>query len=146
MLIRKVKASNIRTIRHRNLRQGKPYSTTSYKRDEENNTFHLACILNKEIISCATFYPENNKLFPNQKAYRLRGMATDNNYRKRGIGKKIMLQAFEEIKKGGGTLLWCNARLVAVEFYKKIGLKIIGEQFDIPEIGPHYLMYKKINT
>jgi len=145
MLIKKVKASNIRKIRHRNLRQGKPYSTTSYKRDEENNTFHLACILNKELISCATFYPENNKLFPNQKAYKLRGMATDDKYRKRGIGKKIMLRAFEEIKKKGGTLLWCNARLVAVDFYKKLGLKIIGEQFYIPEIGQHYLMYKKIN-
>ena len=144
MLIRKVKASNIRTIRHINLRQGKPYSTTSYKRDEENNTFHLACILNKEPVSCATFYPENNKLFPNQKAYRLRGMATDKKYRKKGIGKKIMLQAFKEIKKKEGTLLWCNARLAAVDFYKKLGLNTIGEQFDIPEIGPHYLMYKKI--
>lgn len=144
MLIKKVNASNIRRTRHRNLRQGKPYSTTSYKRDEEKNTFHLACILNKEIISCATFYPENNNFFPNQKAYRLRGMATDNKYRNRGIGKKIMLQAFEEIKKKEGTLLWCNSRLVAVEFYKKLGLKIIGNQFDISEIGPHYLMYKKI--
>ena len=138
MLIKKVKASNIRRIRHRNLRQGKPYSTTSYKRDEEKNTFHLACFLNKELISCATFYPQNNKLFPNEKSYRLRGMATDDKYRKRGIGKKIMIQAFEEIKRKEGTLLWCNARIAAVDFYKKIGLKKNGKELDNTEKRPHY--------
>lgn len=144
MLIKEVKASNIRRTRHRNLRQGKPYSTTSYKRDDESTTFHLACLLNNEAISCATFYPENNSFFAKEKAYRLRGMATDLEYRKKGIGKKIMLQAVEKIKKKKGTLLWCNARLVAVDFYKKLGLQIKGEEFDISDIGPHYLMYKKI--
>ena len=144
MLITEVKASKIRRVRYRNLREGKPYSTTSYKRDDENTTFHLACIYNNKIISCATFYPENNKFFLKENAYRLRGMATDLEYRKKGIGKKIMLQAFEKIKKKKGTLLWCNARLVAIEFYKKLGLQIKGEEFNIKDIGPHYLMYKKI--
>ena len=144
MLIIEVKASKIRRVRHRNLRQGKPFSTTAYKKDNEKKTFHLACIHNNITISCATFYPENNKFFPNEKSYRLRGMATDTEYRKRGIGKKILLQAFEEIKKKKGTLLWCNARLIAVEFYKKLGLQTIGKEFDISGIGPHYLMYKKM--
>ena len=110
----------------------------------KKKTFHLACIYNNVTISCATFYPENNKFFPNEKSYRLRGMATDTEYRKKGIGKKIMLEAFEEIKKKEGTLLWCNARLTAVEFYKKLGLQTIGKEFDISDIGPHYLMYKKM--
>jgi len=145
MLIKIVNALDIRKIRHRNLRQGKPYSTTSYKRDEESKTFHLACIYNNKAISCATFYPEENKYFPNEKAYRLRGMATDIEYRKRGIGKKIMSRAVEEIIKKKGTLLWCNARIIAIEFYKKIGFQIKGEEFDIPDIGKHYFMYKKIN-
>ena len=144
MDIKKVKAFDIRKIRHRNLRQGKPFSTTSYKKDNDKKTFHLACFNNNVIISCATFYPEKNNFFPNEQSYRLRGMATDLEHRKKGIGKKIMLQAFEKIKKKKGTLLWCNARLVAVEFYKKIGLQIKGEEFDITGIGPHYLMYKKI--
>ena len=41
-------------------------------------------------------------------------------------------------------LLWCNARLVAVNFYKSLGFKINGELFDIVGIGPHYYMYKEI--
>ena len=144
MVIKKVKAFDIRKIRHRNLRQGKPFSTTTYKKDNDKKTFHLACIYNNIIISCATFYPENNSFFSKENSYRLRGMATDLEHRKKGIGKKIMLQAFEKIKKKKGTLLWCNARLIAVEFYKKLGLQIKGEEFNITDIGPHYLMYKKM--
>jgi len=144
MLITEVKASKIRRTRHRNLRQGKPFSTTTYKKDNDKKTFHLACVYNNIIISCATFYPENNSFFSKENAYRLRGMATDLEHRKKGIAKKIMLQAFEKIKKKKGTLLWCNARLVAVEFYKKLGLQIKGEEFNITDIGPHYLMYKKM--
>ena len=39
--IKLVDAEAIRPLRHKMLRQGKNYSTTSYKRDNEKNTFHL---------------------------------------------------------------------------------------------------------
>ncbi len=41
-------------------------------------------------------------------------------------------------------VLWCNARLVALEFYTVLGFKIIGPEFNIKDIGPHYKMYKTI--
>ena len=41
MLITEVKASKIRRTRHRNLRQGKPFSTTTYKKDNDKKTFHF---------------------------------------------------------------------------------------------------------
>jgi hypothetical protein len=40
--------------------------------------------------------------------------------------------------------LWCNARIIAVDFYKKQGLETFGEQFEIPLVGNHYVMFKKI--
>ena len=144
MLIKKVSAEKIRKLRHKTLRQGKPFSTTSYNRDNEKETFHFACFVKKETVSCATFYPEKLEKIKSRKAFRLRGMATDEKHRKKGLGKKIIEESFKEIKKKEGDLLWCNARLVAVEFYKKMGLKTIGEKFDISDIGPHYVMYKKI--
>ena len=43
-------------------------------------------------------------------------------------------------------MVWCNARLVAIDFlYRSIGFKIVGEIFDIEGIGPHYYMYKIIS-
>ena len=144
MTIKKVSAQQIRVLRHKVLRQGKPFSTTTYQRDNCIETFHLAFMKDNEPISCATFYPENTSLISSKRAYRLRGMATIKEHRKKGYGKKIMSKAIEEIKRRNGDFLWCNARLIAVEFYKKTGFSSIGEQFNISEIGPHYFMYKKL--
>jgi len=71
-------------------------------------------------------------------------MATDEKYRRKGCGKRVMLEALIQLKKEKCDLLWCNARIVAVEFYKELGFKITGRVFDIKGIGPHYLMKKKI--
>ena len=71
-------------------------------------------------------------------------MATDYYFQRRGYATELMRNSFKELKKKGCDILWCNARLVAVEFYKSIGFQFIGELFDIPKIGPHYYMYKII--
>ena len=71
-------------------------------------------------------------------------MATDSSFQRRGYATGLMQESFKELKKRDCDLLWCNARLVAVDFYKSIGFKIIGDLFDISGIGPHYYMYKKI--
>ena len=56
-----------------------------------------------------------------------------------------MSESFKELKNRDCDMVWCNARLVAVDFYKSSGFKITGEIFDIVEIGPHYYMYKEID-
>ena len=77
--------------------------------------------------------------------YRLRGMATDHNFQRRGYATDLMQQSFKELKKMNCDMVWCNARLVAIDFYHSIGFKIVGEIFDIEGIGPHYYMYKIIS-
>ena len=48
------------------------------------------------------------------------------------------------IKQNLCSLLWCNARTSAMGFYQNVGFEKIGEEFDIPTVGPHVLMFKKI--
>ena len=88
MKLVKISSEEIRTLRHKVLRQGKPFSTTTYQRDNCIETFHLAFMKDSEPISCATFYPEQSSLISSTKAYRLRGMATLEEHRKKGYGKK----------------------------------------------------------
>ena len=57
----------------------------------------------------------------------------------------LLEQAEKEIVEKDGTTIWFNAREKAVNFYKKNGFQIIGSVFDVPSIGPHYLMYKFLN-
>jgi len=142
--IRKVDAERIRPLRHSELRKGQDFSTTSYLKDYEINTFHMACIVDDKPVTCATFYPEKSTKIKTENAYRLRGMATDSRFTRKGYASNLMAESFKELKKRDCNMVWCNARLVAVDFYKSVGFKITGELFDIAGIGPHYYMYKEI--
>lgn len=77
--------------------------------------------------------------------YQLRGMATLETYQGMGAGKLMMKEIFVKFKAMEIGCLWCNARIEAVDFYKKQGLQIYGLRFEIPYIGAHYLMFKKLD-
>ena len=143
--IKLVTAEQIRTLRHKMLRQGKDFATTAYDKDNKQDTFHLGAFKEDKIISCATFYPENTRKTKSNKAYRLRGMATVSDYFRKGFGAKIMHQAYKILNSRNCDLLWCNARLVALKFYKSVGMCEIGDIFNISDIGAHYYMYKRLN-
>ena len=143
--ISKVDTEKVRPLRHSELRKGQDFSTTSYLEDYEEGTFHLACIVDDKIVTCASFYAEKSIKIKSENAYRLRGMATDSNFQRKGYASDLMNESFKELKKRDCDMVWCNARLVAVDFYKSSGFKITGELFDIEGIGPHYYMYKEID-
>ncbi len=67
----------------------------------------------------------------------LRGMATDSAWAGRGVGKAV-LEAAHEL--AGSRSLWCDARMSAHDFYARLGWVAAGEQFDIPQVGPHTVM------
>ena len=67
-------------------------------------------------------------------------MASAPHVRGQGYGARALRFGIAEVKKRGGALLWCNARTGAVWFYERLGFSTVGEEFDIPPIGPHYVM------
>ena len=142
--ITKVDADKVRALRNSELRKGKDFSTASYLKDYKADTFHMASIVDEKIVTCATFYPEESSKRKSDNTYRLRGMATDSQFQRKGYARNLMAESFKELKKRDCDMVWCNARLVAVDFYKSAGFKIAGKIFDIAEIGPHYYMYKEI--
>ena len=144
MDIKVVAAKDIRPLRNLVLRPNLPIETTYYDLDNDIETFHLASIMDNTIISIGTFYPENDIELQTKNGYRLRGMATDPKFRRKSAATKLMKESFVLLKEKKCDVLWCNARLVAVEFYKYLGFKITGKIFDIPSIGPHYKMYKSV--
>ena len=141
MDIKVVAAKDIRPLRNLVLRPNLPIETTYYDLDNDIETFHLASIMDNTIISIGTFYPENDIELQTKNGYRLRGMATHPKFRRKSAATKLMKESFVLLKEKKCDVLWCNARLVAVEFYKSLGFKITGKIFDIPSIGPHYKMY-----
>ena len=146
MDIKVVAAKDIRPLRNLVLRPNLPIETTYYDLDNDIETFHLASIMDNTIISIGTFYPENDIELQTKNGYRLRGMATHPKFRRKSAATKLMKESFVLLKEKKCDVLWCNARLVAVEFYKSLGFKITGKIFDIPSIGPHYKMYKSVTN
>ncbi len=73
-------------------------------------------------------------------AWQLRGMATLPEVQGAGFGKALLDACVTAARKNGAALLWCNARTSAAAFYSKNGWEIVGGEFDIPTVGPHFRM------
>ena len=144
MRIAIVKASQVRPLRNLVLRPGLPIETTYYKEDNDIDTIHLAYIINKEIISIGTFYPQNDSILKSKNGYRLRGIATHPEFRRNSAATKLMKESFTVLKHKNCDIIWCNARLIALDFYKSLGFKINGKEFNIKDIGSHFLMWKSL--
>ena len=40
----------------------------------------------------------------------------------------------------GATRIWCNARTPALSLYERAGMRAVSAQFELPLIGPHFVM------
>lgn len=130
-------------LRSRILRPNQALENCKYLEDNDANTFHLGIFIEGRLVSNGTFIQQPHSHFENMnRAYRLRGMASDTQYQRQGLGRLIIEAALAELKKRNSDLLWFNARTSAEAFYKKLNFETIEEIFDIPLIGPHKVMYK----
>lgn len=111
--------------------------------DFDGSTIHFGVFKNEELVCVATFMQHNNTHFKGLQ-YRLRGMGAKKEFQHKGFGKIIIEEAIKILKEKEVTVLWCNARVFALKFYKNCGFKIIGDQFNVPLVGPHFVMYKTI--
>ena len=56
--------------------------------------------------------------------------------------RQVLHGSMEYLKKESDVeIFWCNARVTAFGFYEKMGFTILGEAFDIPNLGPHKTGY-----
>jgi predicted GNAT family N-acyltransferase len=44
----------------------------------------------------------------------------------------------------GATRIWCNARIPAVSLYARAGFEVESEEFEIPGIGSHVVMARRV--
>lgn len=92
------------------------------------------------MVGVISIFEEKNKLFDLKKQFQIRGMAVLEEFQKTGIGNNLIKYSENYLK--SETLIWFNARVIAVDFYKNLGYQIIGNSFEIDEIGKHFVMYK----
>jgi ribosomal protein S18 acetylase RimI-like enzyme len=64
--------------------------------------------------------------------------------RRQGIGKALLDACVAWSEAHGGRTMWCNARVTAASFYEACGFAREGDAFDLPGIGPHYVMARPL--
>jgi len=80
----------------------------------------------------------------NPGSWRVRGMATRPDARGRGAGSAVLAALVGHATGEGATRIWCNARKPAVSLYARAGFRIASEEFEPPDIGPHFMMERNI--
>ncbi|TFF40891.1 GNAT family N-acetyltransferase [Mucilaginibacter psychrotolerans] len=143
-MIKFITADDVLPLRNVVLREGKlTLNECRFPNDNAEEAFHLGCYVGEELACVASFHPKGYEGYAG-KAYQLRGMATAEQYRGKGMGNMLVNFAITYLRGQKVNYLWCNARKVAVSFYMGTGFEVISPVFDVPGIGPHYVMYVKI--
>jgi len=142
LVIRHAAGNEIIDLRHRVLRTGLPRESAIFAGDALPTSRHFGAFDGPKAVCCATFHLEP---LQNEPAWRLRGMATDDAFRSKGVGRALLNFAEEIVTNENPIrLFWCNARTPAARFYQSLDWKIVSDVFEIPTAGPHYVMVKRL--
>ncbi|HSM63201.1 MAG TPA: GNAT family N-acetyltransferase [Gillisia sp.] len=144
-VVKKISASATYPLRSQVLRPGRPVSECYFHGDDEEDSFHLGVFKNETIIGVASFIKNSSPFFDPEFQYQLRGMAVVPEFKGMGKGALLLKEGESMIsEKNPDPFLWFNARMSAVEFYKKHGYQTFGNKFDVPGVCEHILMFRHL--
>jgi ribosomal protein S18 acetylase RimI-like enzyme len=72
--------------------------------------------------------------------WRVRGMATAPEIRGRGAGTAVLDALLAHARAHHARRIWCTARTPALSLYRRAGFQLVGEEFEVKDIGPHWTM------
>jgi len=144
MQVMEVSADVVRPLRQEILRPGHAGEGLVFVGDDDPETLHASISIEGIVVGVATVLREPHPNDPRPGDWRIRGMATSAELRNRGIGTALLAACEAHARDRRATRLWCNARVKARTFYERAGLRVEGAAFEIPAIGPHYLMSKSL--
>ena len=133
VLVRAVPLAQTRRLRQAVLR---PHETLEQMAAHEPAAaFAVGAFDGEELIAVGFVAPDGGL-----GAWRVRGMATAPHARGRGAGTLVLEALLRHATTRGARRIWCNARAPARSFYVRAGLHVVSEAFEIPGIGPHFVM------
>ncbi|MBS7566282.1 GNAT family N-acetyltransferase [Mucilaginibacter sp. Bleaf8] len=143
-MVKFISGKDVLPLRNEVLRDGRlQLHECVFSGDELAESFHLGYFRDEQLVCVASFHSQDYKEYTGR-GYQLRGMATAPGYQGKGLGTQLVNFATVYLKGQGANYMWCNARKVAVSFYQNSGFEVISDEFEISGIGPHYVMYLKI--
>jgi predicted GNAT family N-acyltransferase len=143
--LRRASAQEVLPLRGQVLRPGLPPQRSIFPNDQDEGTWHLVVQdLTGQVLACSTWFAEAWAGRPTAAAWRLRGMATAEPARGKGLGGLLLTYGLDQVAGLGAELAWCNARISAVGFYQRYGFATHGPQFVGAQDIPHYVMWRAL--
>jgi len=124
-------------LRHNILRKPLGLNFTSEQLDAEKDSHHLGAYLGEELVGCLILKPIDKKTL------KMRQVCVSEVEQKSGVGAAMCDHSEYFAVENGFTKIFCHARAVVSDFYKKIGYSVVGEPFE--EVGlEHFRMEKDL--
>lgn len=80
-------------------------------------------------------------------AVQVRAMATLDEFRGKGVASAVLVACEEQsIQTWYAKTGWLQARIIAIPFYEKNGWSCFGQEYHIPNVGPHRSMWKNFEN
>lgn len=105
--------------------------------ERETEDILIAAFEEEKMLGCCLLTKTDNQ------CVRLRQMAVQNNLQGKGIGAAMMNYAENVARDAGYHKVMMHARKNTMDFYKKLGYKVVGNEFEEITI-PHYIMEKNL--
>ena len=90
--------------------------------DEDADGIHFGAFRDNQLLGVVS-------LFQNGNIFQFRKLAVDPSAQKSGIGTGLLNYITAYAQENGGTTLWCNSRISAIDFYLKAGFSQTGKLF-----------------
>lgn len=144
--VQRVGLEEVRGLRNEVLRPGQPRRSTYFDGDDHPLAGHVAVRTDDDGIVCVgSVYPDPPPWDPDRLgAWRIRGMAAKEGFRGKGLGRRVLDALVDHAIANDGALVWCNARVGALDFYRKAGFETVGEVFD-NGITLHQAMWRSVS-
>lgn len=142
IVLRQAAFEEIVRLREAVLIVGTDRDSPEFPGDHDETTHHFGAFDGQLTLGCLSFMLNE---WDGRPAWQLRGMATEPDWRGKGIGKALLRFAEEMLLRDSEVRqMWCNARVVAVGFYVTQGWEVASEEFTIKGVGPHRKMTKPL--
>jgi ribosomal protein S18 acetylase RimI-like enzyme len=136
MVLREISLAETRPLRHAVLR---PHETVEdLALHEPAEAYAVGAFDGARLLSVGFIAPDGDP-----RSWRIRGMATASCARGKGAGSAVLDALLNHAVARGASRVWCNARTPARSLYERAGFRAISREFQIPEIGPHFVMERR---
>lgn len=94
---------------------------------EDRSGIHFGLFHEQKLVSVVSLFVLENDL-------QFRKLATLPDVQGRGFGTALLHDVLQRAPSFGRPIIWCNARVLKQDFYRKFGLHAVGEPFERHEM------------